>query len=116
EDKPSSDITGPIFVTGSSDAISCAATMEQESFFLYSPWGESAGVQGSYVYNNTWETIDHVLLNSAFFDNEGFEYKSFRVVSDNYLLNPWEEPSAWRTETGYGYSDHLPLILEITCK
>ncbi len=113
EDNPSGDITGSILITGSRDAINRVSTMGQESVLLYSPWGEYTGEYGSYVYNNSWETIDHILLNPAMFNGLGFEYKSFSVVVDDYLLNKWGNPLSWKTEIGYGYSDHLPILLVI---
>jgi len=107
EENPSGNVTGSIFITGSRD------TIEQNPALLYSPWGECPGEYGSYVYNNSWETIDNILLNASMFNGTGFEYKSFSVVSDEFLLNRWGTPLAWKTETGYGYSDHLPILLVI---
>ncbi|RLD31557.1 MAG: hypothetical protein DRI73_08540, partial [Bacteroidetes bacterium] len=107
EDNPSGNITGSILITGSKDTIG------QNPALLYSPWGEYTGEYGSYVYNNSWETIDNILLNSSMFNGTGFEYKSSSVVSDDFLLNKWGTPLAWKTETGYGYSDHLPILLVI---
>jgi endonuclease/exonuclease/phosphatase family metal-dependent hydrolase len=105
------DLSGPILITGSEDEFD--SSMEPESIILYSPWCEDSDVSGSYVYNDTWQTIDHVLMNSEMFNGTGFDYESFRVLKDDYLLNTSGYPLKWRTETGYGYSDHLPLILVI---
>lgn len=114
EDKPPVDITGSILITGSEDAVSCVSSEDvMEQTLLYSPWCTYTEENGSYVYNDSWETIDHVLLNSAMFNGTGFEYNSFSVVMDDFLLNTWGEPLSWKTETGYGYSDHLPILLEI---
>ena len=110
------DLAGPILITGSRDTISCVSTVdstEQESIILYSPWCADAALPGSYVYNDTWQTIDHILMSSGMFNGTGFEYESFRVFKDDFLLNTWGHPLSWRTETGYGYSDHLPLILVV---
>ena len=114
EDKPAHNVTGSILITGSKDIISYlspADEIEQYSISLFSPWCTYSDVDGSYVYHNSWESIDHVLLNSALFNLTGFEYMSFRVVLDDFLLNSWGEPLSWKTETGYGYSDHLPVLL-----
>ncbi|MCK5154638.1 MAG: endonuclease/exonuclease/phosphatase family protein [Spirochaetales bacterium] len=113
EDNPSRNITGSILITGSRDAINRVSTMGSESILLYTPWCTYTEMYGSYVYNDSWETIDHVLLNSTMFNGTGFEYKSFSVVTDDYLLNRWGKPLSWKTETGYGYSDHLPILLVI---
>ncbi len=109
EDMPAFDISGSILITGNKDNLS----MEQDSglISLYSPWSTYTENNGSYVYNDSWETIDHILLNSAMFNGMGLEYKSFKVMLDDFLLNTWGEPLSWRTETGLGYSDHLPVIL-----
>ncbi len=105
------DLSGPILITGSEDEFD--SSMEPESIILYSLWCEDSDMSGSYVYNDTWQTIDHVLMNSEMFNGTGFDYESFRVLKDDYLLNTLGYPLRWRTETGYGYSDHLPLILVI---
>ena len=60
-----------------------------------------------------WKTIDHILLSPGMFNGKGFEYESFRVFKDDFLLNTWGYPLSWRTETGYGYSDHLPILLVV---
>jgi endonuclease/exonuclease/phosphatase family metal-dependent hydrolase len=114
EDKPSVDITGSILITGSKDAMACvypANPIEQDSVLLYDPWCTYSEIGGSYSYNNSWETIDHVLLNPAFFNGENFEYINSRIVTDDFILNSWGLPLSWKTETGYGYSDHLPILL-----
>lgn len=110
------DPAGPILITGSRDVISYDSTVDvigPKPIILYSPWCTDSEMSGSYVYNDTWQTIDHILMNSGLFDGFGFEYESFRVLKDDYLLNTLGYPLKWRTETGYGYSDHLPLILVI---
>lgn len=110
------DPAGPILITGSREAISCVSTAdaaEPESIVLYSPWPGEVSESGSYVYNDTWQTIDHILINSGMFNSIGFEYESSCVLKDDYLLNSYGYPLKWRTETGYGFSDHLPVILRI---
>ena len=111
DDISSPDMSGPILITGSEDEFD--SSIAPESIILYSPWCGDTDESGSYVYNNIWQTIDHVLMNSGMFNSVGLEYESFRVLKDDYLLNTSGYPLKWRTETGYGYSDHLPLILVI---
>lgn len=114
ENKPSSSITGSILVTDSREVVSDVSTAEpQPIILLFSPWGNYSEGSGSYVYNNSWETIDHVLINSALFNGKGYNFKSFSVVKDDFLLNIQGAPLSWRTETGSGYSDHLPILLTI---
>ena len=105
------DLSGPILITGSEDVFD--SSMEPETIILYSPWCVDSEMSGSYVYNDTWQTIDHTLMNSGLFDGFGFEYENFRILNDDYLLNNLGYPLKWRTDSGYGYSDHLPLILVI---
>lgn len=104
-------VTGSILVTGNKDKFN--QSMEPESVILFSPWCSEPDKPGSYVYNDTWQTIDHVLINSGMFNGKAFEYESFYVLKDSYLLNTRGYPQSWRTDTGYGYSDHLPLILVV---
>ena len=111
EDAVFSNPAGPILITGSTD--DCEPFLKPESIILYSPLCADPDEPGSYVYNDTWQTIDHILMNSVMFDSPGFEYESFRIMKDDYLLNTQGYPLKWRTDTGYGYSDHLPLILVV---
>jgi endonuclease/exonuclease/phosphatase family metal-dependent hydrolase len=77
---------------------------------LYSPWGrELEG--GSYYYKETWETIDHLLLNDAFFDGTGWDFEDCRVLNTAPFINAKGYPDAYVPRTGRGLSDHLPLVL-----
>jgi hypothetical protein len=85
---------------------------------LYSPWldGLGAGADaGSYYYKGRWETIDHFLLNSAFFRNNGWTFKGARVCDSEPFVRSGGKtpgtPAAYSPRTGGGISDHLPLLL-----
>jgi endonuclease/exonuclease/phosphatase family metal-dependent hydrolase len=81
-------------------------------FSFYSPWGrELKG--GSYYYGNAWETIDHFLLNAAFFDGRGWDFKDCAVLNVEPFVNSQGLPSAYNARTGGGLSDHLPLRLNV---
>ena len=87
---------------------------------LFSPWlAHDAGEAppGSYRYRDTWETIDHVLLGPGLFDDAGLSYAGgtgFAVIYDG-LLDAGGAPLAfYRGPPPGGYSDHLPLRLELT--
>ena len=87
---------------------------------LYSPWlarDAGEGPPGSYRYRDTWETIDHVLLGPGLFDEVGLSYAggaAFAVIHDG-LLDAGGAPLAfYRGPPAGGYSDHLPLRLELT--
>jgi endonuclease/exonuclease/phosphatase family metal-dependent hydrolase len=85
-------------------------TRQTEASVLYSPWGrELEG--GSYYYRETWETIDHFLLNDAFFDGTGWDFEGCRVFNTAPFVNAAGYPNAYLPRTGRGLSDHLPLVL-----
>jgi endonuclease/exonuclease/phosphatase family metal-dependent hydrolase len=77
---------------------------------LYSPW-ERELKGGSYNYRETWETIDHLLLNDAFFDGTGWDFEACHVPSQAPFVNSRGYPDAYLARTGRGLSDHLPLVL-----
>ncbi|MDR2760048.1 MAG: endonuclease/exonuclease/phosphatase family protein [Spirochaetaceae bacterium] len=77
---------------------------------FYSPW-EIELSPGSYYYQDTWETIDHLLLSEALFDNSGWDFDSCQAVAQEPFLNAQGYPNAYNPRTGFGLSDHLPLKL-----
>jgi hypothetical protein len=88
---------------------------------LYSPWmdetlweGETDGLpRGSFHYKERWETIDHVLLNGAAFDGKNWDFAEFRVAGTPPFTNSAGLPAAYAPRTGYGLSDHLPVIVRL---
>ncbi|MDR0599715.1 MAG: endonuclease/exonuclease/phosphatase family protein [Treponema sp.] len=84
---------------------------------LYSPWMDGReteeAARGSYHYKDAWETIDHFLLNAAFFDETGWEYGNFSTPEDPPFRNDQGIPRAYNPRTGSGLSDHLPIILTL---
>ncbi|MDR0643867.1 MAG: endonuclease/exonuclease/phosphatase family protein [Treponema sp.] len=81
---------------------------------LYSPWTEMEG--GSYNYQKSWETIDHFLLNFPLFDEKDWEFGSCAVIRQASFLNKYGYPASYNPNTGYGLSDHLPLLLTLNNK
>jgi hypothetical protein len=79
---------------------------------LYSPWGRELK-EGSYFYSNNWETIDHFLLGSAFFDGLGWEFEDCETLKTEPFVNAQGTPSLYNPRTGGGLSDHLPLRLSL---
>lgn len=75
--------------------------------------GEVTGVDGSYYYDSTWETIDNIFYSSSLCDGAGFDFHSFQVVSTSPLVTSSSIPARFNVYTGKGYSDHLPLCIEI---
>ena len=87
---------------------------------LFSPWyayrDSGRAPAGSYRYRGTWESIDHLLLGPGLFDGVGVSYAGsdrFAVISDG-LLDATGGPRRFlRGPPPGGYSDHLPLRLEL---
>jgi len=73
--------------------------------------GEVAGPEGSYYYDEKWETIDNCFLNQSLFDGHGWELEDFCVVAKPPLVDSNGIPAKFELFTGKGYSDHLPLIM-----
>ena len=97
---------------------------------LYSPWlemekslgdresswqgGSHQENQGSFYYKDTWETIDHFLINAALFTQRitsGWEYGQFRVLAEPPFTNGAGLPYSYNPRTCSGLSDHLPIVL-----
>jgi endonuclease/exonuclease/phosphatase family metal-dependent hydrolase len=84
----------------------------REAVVLYSPWGNEME-KGSYSYRNQWETIDHFLLNGPFFDRRGWEFAACEVLHREPFITASGSPNSYNPRTGYGLSDHLPLLLTL---
>ncbi len=78
---------------------------------FYSPW-LNAPWPGSYAFQGAWETIDHILIGPAFFDNRGWEYASFFVYDQAPFTNDAGYPNRFNPRTGKGLSDHLPILVD----
>jgi predicted extracellular nuclease len=76
--------------------------------------------KGSYVYNNKWEVIDHVIVSPGLLDDRAFRWKpaSTQLIQFDFQIftpnNPNQIPRPNRTYSGdvyhfRGYSDHLPV-------
>jgi endonuclease/exonuclease/phosphatase family metal-dependent hydrolase len=83
-----------------------------ETMVLYSPWNQELK-EGSYLYKNQWETIDHFLINNALFDTLGWEFSACQVLNSEPFMNPRGHPDTYVPRTGAGLSDHLPLLLTV---
>jgi len=87
----------------------------QEVILFYSPWANEIP-NGSYYYKNNWETIDHFLVSHQFFNNSGWEYSSIYAAGFEPFTNVHGLPAAYNPRTGYGLSDHLPLLMSLVFK
>lgn len=87
------------------------ATIPTTPAIFYSPWF-SASWPGSYAFQGAWETIDHILIGPAFFDNRGWEYASFFIYDQAPFTNDAGYPNSFNPRTGKGLSDHLPILAD----
>ncbi len=88
------------------------AGIRGDKVVLYTPW-KGADERGSYVHQQDWYTIDHMLFSPAMLSSDGLELKSFSVVKEEFMLNRFGEPLRWDAATRSGFSDHLPLLARL---
>jgi len=86
-----------------------AAGIRPEGVVVYSPW-LSSDSPGSYYHAGRWERLDQVLLLPG---AAGDVRASLSVIDDPELLTPDGRPARYDPRSGYGYSDHLPVVVEI---
>jgi endonuclease/exonuclease/phosphatase family metal-dependent hydrolase len=84
-----------------------------------------AAGKGTYVWDNRWELIDHVIASSGLLDQAGFRWKpgsSQRIEYPELFFHPRIRGAIPRPSRSYssdnfhrnGYSDHLPVECAIT--
>ena len=112
----------PAAAAAGSGALPVTATVPPPAapLVLFSPWYDYRGAgrapEGSYRFRGTWETIDHLLLSPGLFDAVGVSYAGsdrFAVISDGLLDSAGSPRRFLRGPSPGGYSDHLPLRLEL---
>ncbi len=83
-----------------------------------SPWpdwlarhssGDANGPEGSYWFDGRWEAIDHVFHSRE--SDTAYRPSSFRPLSSPPVADAEGHPARYEVFSGYGYSDHLPLII-----
>jgi endonuclease/exonuclease/phosphatase family metal-dependent hydrolase len=79
---------------------------------LYSPWTTELE-DGTFYYKNNWETIDHFLLSPQLFTGTGWDFENCEVINYPPFASEKGFPSSYNPRTGYGLSDHLPLLLSL---
>ena len=82
----------------------------EEIVALYSPWANELE-NGSYYYKNAWETIDHFLLSRQLFDSKYWDFDRCTVINEPPFASTAGRPVAYNPRTGYGLSDHMPLLM-----
>jgi len=100
------------FIVISGNMPPAPAHFPNETVVLFSPW-LSVLENGSYFYKNDWETIDHFLISSQFFDNAGLEYESALIVNFEPFAKSNGTPFSYNARTGSGFSDHFPLLITL---
>ena len=83
-----------------------------DAVVFFSPWTCELE-NGSYYYKNDWETIDHFLLSSQFFNNKNWEYEKAIAANFQPFVNGRGAPFSYNARTGTGLSDHLPLLITL---
>lgn len=119
-EQPSANMNGNnidapgVYITGDIDLMSGV----RFPIVLYSPWfsyvlENQSKTAGSYRYDGRWETIDHFLLSAGLFDEIGFRYNGFQVIAEDFMVNDEGAPLRWSADFMKGYSDHLPILLDL---
>ena len=105
---------GPaLFLAPSPEGCGLAAAEGGEArVCLYSPWPSSEGY--SYMHKGETERIDGFLLAPGLFDGAGFSLLGFSPFSPDFLVDAEGLPVSYNVVTRKGFSDHLPILLELS--
>ncbi len=84
---------------------------------------QDAKDEGSYNYRGTWNMLDQIILSDNFFDsNSALQYESSTIFKEDFIMykDSRNGPSPSRTYGGPnyygGFSDHLPVYIDIDAK
>ena len=86
-------------------------------------WQEMKAGNGTHFYNGRWSVLDQIIVSGNILSaTKGLTSKTenFRIVEDDFLFktNRKGNKVPLRTYTGPkyigGYSDHLPVVLELS--
>lgn len=83
--------------------IEFAMLCSREKIFVYSPWPEFSGEEGSYFFRDKWERIDH------FFACGQIALKEFSPQTSGAWAYDDGRPKPFKIYSLNGYSDHLPI-------
>ena len=83
--------------------IEFAMLFSSEKIFVYSPWPEFSGEEGSYFFRDKWERIDH------FFACGQIALKEFSPQTSGAWAYDDGRPKPFKIYSLNGYSDHLPI-------
>ncbi len=73
----------------------------------------SQNPEGSYYFKKQWEAIDHIFYSNHFAEDSALSLSDFQVVAETPLISSQGIPQSYRVYNGKGYSDHLPIGIEI---
>jgi endonuclease/exonuclease/phosphatase family metal-dependent hydrolase len=112
--------------TETSERLITVGDLQQyhDSMFHYDPWPEVPAYRRySYIFRNSSQTPDHILVPASMFDGAGIDYVkgSFCAFRWNGKLIFNGKPYRWQIDhskrgkyhAGYGYSDHLPVMAKL---
>ena len=88
---------------------------------------EHQEITGTYLFQQEWNSIDHIILSGAFYNVDAplQASKVCRILAYPFLLSPANSdfPITYRPKRNYsgafyngGFSDHLPLLMEFKVK
>lgn len=84
---------------------------------------ESGAFGGSYSYNNEWDVLDHIMVSPALLGKKGFRIlpNTGKIYSPDFLIEEYKGNKVpFRTYGGKkylgGYSDHLPVSVNVKLK
>ena len=116
-------MTGDFNATPGDDVVKTLSDPYVSGLKMINLSGKNEKGTGTYRYRGTWEVIDQFIVSDSLIDSEAGIYTSeelMRIFRPDFLLRkdpvyPGMSPySAWN---GFryqgGFSDHLPVILEL---
>ncbi len=78
---------------------------------------------GSYNYRGDWNMLDHIIVSGSLLDDKGTEAKNPKIFNRNWMLFYHKKSNQYRPNRTFsgpryhgGYSDHLPVSVEIRTK
>ena len=98
---------------------------------IYNTWGDLGVIEGrssnsnswnnprnsSYNFRRTWTRLDHILLTRNALPGGSsplvFAEGSASTVAEDFLLDRNDRPNTWDFGNPQGYSDHLPVRIEL---
>lgn len=93
-------------------------TGQQLPGVLYNPFATiNSEEEGSYNYRGEWNVLDQIIYTGLQIPND-WELKDFGIFKKDWLLHEGKSPNRTYGGTNYygGYSDHLPVFMDVMRK